>query len=71
MEAGEVFYAESGGLISPDIVVLQCYELAYFYHVDPQTFLQQPITRVFRHKMWTEKLTERIRSAQESESSGG
>jgi hypothetical protein len=48
--------------------VLACYQLAYFYHVDPRIFLEQSISELRRHKRWTDKLNERIRSAQEAES---
>jgi hypothetical protein len=45
-----------------------CYELAYFYHIDPRLFLEQTISELARHKLWTARLTERIRAAQEAES---
>jgi hypothetical protein len=45
-----------------------CYELAYFYHIDPRAFLEQTIGELARHKLWTERLTERIRAAQEADS---
>jgi hypothetical protein len=45
-----------------------CYELAYFYHINPRDFLDQTISELARHKVWTERLTERIRAAQEAES---
>ena len=54
-------------MISPDDIVLGCYEMAHFYHVDPRIFLEQTIGEISRHKMWTVKLTERIRAAQEAE----
>jgi hypothetical protein len=68
LEAGQVFYAQDGGLIAPDTIVLTCYELAYFYHVDPQIFLEQTITQLGRHKHWTTLLSEKIRDRQEAES---
>jgi hypothetical protein len=54
-------------MISPEEIVLSCYELAKFYQVDPRIFLEQTIGDVSRHKMWTERLTQRIRAAQEAE----
>lgn len=68
MEASPFFYAAGGGVIAPDSIVLMCYELAYFYHIDPRLFLEQTISELARHKLWTARLTERIRAAQEAES---
>jgi hypothetical protein len=58
-------------MIPPDSAVLLCYELAHFYHIDPHIFLSQPISRLVRHRMWTERLSERIRAAQEAETPSG
>ena len=55
-------------MISSDDVILACYELAKFYQVDPRIFLEQTIGEVARHKLWTRKLANRIRDAQEAES---
>lgn len=54
-------------MISPDEIILGCYELAKFYQVDPRSFLEQTITDISRHKMWTERLVQRMRAAQEAE----
>jgi hypothetical protein len=54
-------------MISPDDIVLGCYELAKFYQIDPRVFLEQTISEINRHKMWTVRLTERMRAAQEAE----
>jgi hypothetical protein len=67
LEARPFFYAQDGGLIAPDTIVLTCYELAYFYHIDPHIFLEQTISQLGRHRFWTERLTDRIRAAQEAE----
>ena len=68
LEAGQVFYAQDGGLIAPDTIVLTCYELAHFYHIDPRIFLEQNISQLGRHKHWTAQLVGKIRDAQEAES---
>jgi hypothetical protein len=47
--------------------VLNAYELAKFYQVDPRIFLEQTISEIARHRYWTEKLSERMRAAQEAE----
>lgn len=70
MEAVPFFYA-AGRVISPEEMVLGCYELAKFYQIDPRIFLEQPISDIARHKLWTEKLTQRIRAAQEAEMPDG
>lgn len=57
-------------MIPPDDVVLACYELAHFYHIDPEIFLNKTISELARSRQWTEKLTERQRAAQEAESDG-
>jgi hypothetical protein len=54
-------------MISPDDIVLGCYQLAYFYHVDPRVFLEQTVSELNRHKFWTDKLNERIRAQQEAD----
>ena len=47
--------------------MLGCYQLAYFYKVDPRIFLEQTIGQLARHKHWTDKLSERIREQQEAD----
>lgn len=47
---------------------MQCYELAKYYHIDPDIFLHKPISEVQRHMRWTAKLQERINEAQEAAS---
>jgi hypothetical protein len=54
-------------MISPETVVLACYELAKFYQIDPRIFLEQTVSAIGRHRYWTEKLTEKIRAAQDAE----
>jgi len=53
---------------TPDTCVMQCYELAKYYHIDPDIFLHKPISEVQRHMRWTAKLQERINEAQEAAS---
>jgi hypothetical protein len=55
-------------MISPDELVLGCYELASFYHVDPRIFLEQTIHEIKRHKRWTEELIRRRLAAEEAAS---
>jgi hypothetical protein len=52
-------------------VVLACYELAHFYHVDPQVFLVKTMSELSRSRYWTGRLTQRIREAQEAADSDG
>ena len=61
-----VFYS-AGRLISPDDIVLGCYQLAHFYKIDPRIFLEQTISQLARHKHWTSKVVERIREQQEAD----
>lgn len=61
------FFHTAGGVISSDDVILACYELAKYFHVDPRVFLEQTISEVARHKHWTRKLADNIRAAQEAE----
>jgi hypothetical protein len=46
---------------------MQCYELAKYYSIDPDIFLEKPISEVRRHMYWTHKLQERINEAQEAQ----
>lgn len=43
---------------SIDALILDCYQLAKFYAVDPDVFLSKPLSVVRRHMKWTAKLTE-------------
>jgi hypothetical protein len=54
-------------MISPDQVILTCYELAKFYQVDPRIFLNQKVSEIGRHRHWTRMLTDRIREQQEAD----
>jgi hypothetical protein len=40
-------------------LILDCYRLAKFYAVDPETFLRCPMSILNRHIMWTDRLIER------------
>ena len=51
--------------MTADDVILACYELAKYYGIDPRVFLEQPLSEVARHRYWTYKLADRIRSAQQ------
>lgn len=37
-------------------VVLNCYRLAERFHVDPDVFLNKPITQIGRHLIWLDKV---------------
>jgi len=65
VEAG-AFFRTSTGVISPDSVILQCYQLAKYYHLDPCIFLDKPISEVHRHMMWTGKLEDEVQQAREA-----
>ena len=54
-------------MISPETIVLGCYELAKYYQVDPRIFLEQTVSAIGRHRYWTEKLIDKIRAAQDAE----
>jgi hypothetical protein len=47
-----------------DGIILDCYRLASYYHLDPRTFLDMPVSEVRLHLSRTAQL-ERLR-AQES-----
>jgi hypothetical protein len=51
--------------VTPDTLILDCYRLAKFYHIDPGVFLDMPLSEVRRHLYWTGKLHQEIRQAQE------
>lgn len=53
MESGKFFHARS-----VDGVVLDCYRLAKYYHINPEEFLKLPMSQVARHLSWTAKLIE-------------
>lgn len=39
-------------------VVIDCYRLAKYYAVDPDIFLNKPLSVVQKHLQWTAKLIE-------------
>ena len=39
-----------------EAVVLDCYRLAKYYHINPQTFIDMPVSQVKRHLSWTARL---------------
>jgi hypothetical protein len=41
-----------------EMLVLDCYWLAHWYHQSPATFLSMPLTDVFTHVYWTKKIAE-------------
>jgi hypothetical protein len=50
-----------------DEIVLDCYRLAKHYSIDPDTFLNKPISAVQRHMRWTGRLTELQRQQQDED----
>jgi len=52
-------------------VILDCYRLAREYKVDPQVFLNKPMSEIRRHMNWTTRLIESIEREQEWASRGG
>ena len=51
--------------------MLACYELAHFYHVDPQVFLAKTMTELGRSRYWTARLARQMREAQEAAEADG
>jgi hypothetical protein len=49
----------SGGPL--DDLIFDCYQLAEYYHINPDEFLRMPISRVQWHRLWTTKLIEKTR----------
>jgi hypothetical protein len=45
-------------------MILDCYRLAAYYHVDPRVFLDMPISEVTRHRQRTAQLMREHREAQ-------
>ena len=68
LQAVAFFYAHNGvsGGGGPDQLVLRCYELAKFYHVDPSIFLEKPLTEIQRHLYWTHRLGEEIAAEEDA-----
>lgn len=54
MDARKFFYAGDVG----DTLVLDCYRLAKYYGLDPDLFLNKPLSAIQRHMKWTAKLIE-------------
>lgn len=57
MDAGGFF---SSGVLTEDII-LDCYRLAKYYSLDPDDFLNKPLSVIARHMKWTSVLIERQR----------
>ena len=63
MEFGKFFYS---GFVS-DEIILDCYRLAKQYGIDPDIFLNKPLSVIQRHMKWTAKLIETQRSQEDNE----
>jgi hypothetical protein len=67
LQAVAFFYAYNGiAGKGPDQLVLRCYELAKFYHVDPNIFLEKPLSEIQRHLFWTHRLGEAIAAEEDA-----
>jgi hypothetical protein len=53
MESGKFFHA---GPVEG--LILDCYRLAKYYHINPEEFLKLPMSQIARHLSWTAKLIE-------------
>lgn len=60
MGFGKFFHA---GLV--DEIVLDCYRLSKHYGLDPDVFLQKPLSVIKRHMHWTAKLERELQQSQE------
>lgn len=54
MEFSKFFYS---GFVS-DEAILDCYRLAKQYSMDPDVFLNKPLSTIKRHISWTARLIE-------------
>ena len=50
----------------PEDIILSCYKLARYFHVDPDVFLAKPISELGRHMRWTNRLEQEIAAEQEA-----
>jgi hypothetical protein len=49
-QATQFFSSRSSGLVgSENDIVLDCYQLAKFYHISPEVFLNMPLSDVHLH----------------------
>jgi hypothetical protein len=49
-ETAQFFSSRSSGLVgSENDLILDCYQLAKFYHVSPDVFLDMPLSTVYLH----------------------
>ncbi len=63
MGVNKFFYA---GVVSEEII-LDCYRLAKQYGIDPDVFLNKPLSVIQRHISWTAKLIETQQSKNDDE----
>jgi hypothetical protein len=62
VEATQFFSARSTGLVgSENDVILDCYQLAQFYHVNPEVFLNMPLSEVLLHLVRSNEMAARER----------
>lgn len=70
LSAPPFFSSRSSGLVvvgEDEALVLDCYRLARFYHVNPETFLNMPISVSHKHLINTVKLAEQMKREAEIE----
>jgi hypothetical protein len=61
-KATQFFSARSTGLVgSENDVILDCYQLARFYHVSPEVFLNMPLSEVLLHLVRSNEMAARQR----------
>jgi len=71
VSAAEFFSTRSGGLVSvDDNMVLDCYRLAKWYSVSPETFLKMSLSEVQIHLDRTIQLAQIMRREAESDDAG-
>jgi len=72
VSAAQFFSARSGGLVGVDEnIVLDCYRLAKWYSVSPETFLAMPLSDVQLHLHRTIQLAKVMRREAENADDDG
>lgn len=69
VSASTFFSAGAGTLVTavapdPDELIINCYRLADRYHLNPDVFLDMPISRIDMHVRYTVRLMEMKEAAQ-------
>jgi hypothetical protein len=61
------FYSGGLVLVKDDDAILDCYRLAKEYAIDPDIFLDKPLSTIRRHMSWTARLKELQRQQDDEE----